>query len=77
MKSRGSWKLKFDEILPLVTLHQPVTKKEFEMRLYLLADYEFVELTMSEDDEDITEVEIPIGRQQDNDADKENVQLQA
>ena len=64
MKSRESWKLNFDEILPMVTLHQPVTKKELEMHLYLLADYEFVNVTMPEDDEASTEVEIAVGRQQ-------------
>lgn len=60
MKQRRSWNMKWADIYPHVSLLKPVTKQKMELRLYALADHDFIKLTMSDDDEEIIDIEIPI-----------------
>ncbi|CRK94624.1 CLUMA_CG008124, isoform A [Clunio marinus] len=60
MKERECWKLKFNDLLPLVSLVNETTEHIIKMRLWFLEDEKYVKLTWSEDEKDIIEVEIPI-----------------
>lgn len=60
MKARDTWKMKFDDLLPQLSLLQPKRPRVFEMRLWVLADAGFVKLTFKDEDEHVDEVEIEI-----------------
>lgn len=61
MKARGSWKMKFDDLCPQISLLKTNRKRAVEMRLWHLAEYDYVKLTYKDVNEGfIDEVEIPI-----------------
>jgi hypothetical protein len=62
MAAKNSWKLPFEELLPKISLLKPEdsTRSKIEGRLILLSQFRFVKLTMTEDEEHIVDVEIPV-----------------
>ena len=65
MRSQNNWKINFDELLTKISLLDPKAKRiSYENRFFLLSDYKFVKLTLTEDEEHIVEVEIPINQKE-------------
>lgn len=59
MKRNATWKMKFEELLPMLSLLNPSRRRIFELRFWRLADEGFVKLTLLDGDH-IDEIEIPI-----------------
>lgn len=59
MKTAGRWKMKLSELKPQLKLLKPAKELIIEMRIRLLGDCGFFNLTFTED-EHIDEVEIKI-----------------
>lgn len=61
MAERNTWKMPFTEIRPLVSLLNADAKTRIiRMRFMLLAEFKFLKLTLSDDENHIVDVEIPV-----------------
>jgi hypothetical protein len=62
MAQANIWKMSFDELYPKISLLNPAAKRSIlEMRVMLLSDFKIIKLNLSEDEERIIDVEIPLG----------------
>lgn len=60
MRERNCWKLKLADIIDELELLKNNEPKFIELRLLLIAELNLIKLTLSEDEEHIIDIEIPI-----------------
>lgn len=60
MKERDLWKLKYDDLRPMLSLIGETSDHIIKMRLWLLEDQGLVNLSWTDDGNDIKAIEIPV-----------------